>query len=808
MGRKHAPEPLSLASPHSRPHVGSGPVSSNGSGPVSPAAVTSPTQKSSVPASQGHRSPHVAEASIETSLQVIPTPTSSKSPRSPRSPFSKFNTTSKKGDPRQVQTSHAQSPSHLQSKFAAQQSPEYPHFDYKAGPLEESYDQQFYHYPSGEAQHQGTQDQHNPTSTSSRPPVEPPPATAPTTRAAREGAGSHQHSAQQPGSGREEEKHSRSASRFFNFKSSKGAQHQREHTRDYHRKRDPSQHSNSSNATGSGEAMSRGQDPQIASDRGSTKTSKHSDHSNELQSAQPNTMAQPSRSDVSLASGDYDSSTLKRGKPKPFTLLNRTRSMKERESPSPKETNPEVRIQEPERAHVYTGQQPLKTAPIDKDGQVNDRSFRHMMDSSTRNHSADRAVHRDRPNKETRPDKDHTQSQNRSHPSSFKDSSGSTFFGNLKSSGSRAADMFSSRIFGNKSGRSGSTTEREHVVDDEHYQLKVLNLPLIEQVRKTRISKKLEEARDKTEFWMPAFPWRAIDYLNYKGSDVEGLYRVPGSGPQVKKWQRKFDEEYDVDLFAQEDLYDINIIGSMLKAWLRELPDELFPKAAQERIARECKDSETVPQLLIEELSNLPPYNYYLLFAITCHLSLLLAHSAKNRMDYRNLCICFQPCLKIDAFCFKFLVCEWRDCWKGCRSESQFIEEEYALLHQTPPSTLAAGVVEPPPEPQASNGGRHGNGDGNGNGNGNAPLGRSRTEPHIDDRYLSSSDSSQHAATQGTAQSYDQQQNGKLRKKSTAQNGSVNSIPAGLTVAGQETSGRAGELRPLSPIKPLSPLGF
>lgn len=80
------------------------------------------------------------------------------------------------------------------------------------------------------------------------------------------------------------------------------------------------------------------------------------------------------------------------------------------------------------------------------------------------------------------------------------------------------------------------------MIDDEHYQLKVINLPLIEQARKTRISKKLEEARDKTEFWMPAFPWRAIDYLNYKGSDVEGLYRVPGSGPQIKKWQRKFDE--------------------------------------------------------------------------------------------------------------------------------------------------------------------------------------------------------------------------------------------------------------------------
>lgn len=99
-----------------------------------------------------------------------------------------------------------------------------------------------------------------------------------------------------------------------------------------------------------------------------------------------------------------------------------------------------------------------------------------------------------------------------------------------------------SRNFFGKNSRSGSTTEKEHVIDDEHYNIKVLNKPLIEQTRITRISKRLEDSRDKTEFWMPAFPWRAIDYLNFKGCEVEGLYRVPGSGPQIKKWQRRFDE--------------------------------------------------------------------------------------------------------------------------------------------------------------------------------------------------------------------------------------------------------------------------
>ncbi|KAH8883248.1 Rho GTPase activation protein [Thozetella sp. PMI_491] len=234
-------------------------------------------------------------------------------------------------------------------------------------------------------------------------------------------------------------------------------------------------------------------------------------------------------------------------------------------------------------------------------------------------------------------------------------------------------------LFGKKPTAPGSD-EGSSAINDEQYVLKVLNLPLIEQTRITRISKRLETSRDKTEFWMPSFPWRALDYLNYYGTELEGLYRIPGNGSEIRKWQRKFDEELDVDLFKQDDLHDVNVIASMLKTWLRTLPEELFPKEAQERVARECADSERVPGLLVEELSGLPPFQYYLLFALTCHLSLLLAHSDKTKMDFRNLCICFLPCLKINTFCFKFLVCDWRDCWKGCKYEAAYIEQEYALF--------------------------------------------------------------------------------------------------------------------------------
>jgi hypothetical protein len=178
------------------------------------------------------------------------------------------------------------------------------------------------------------------------------------------------------------------------------------------------------------------------------------------------------------------------------------------------------------------------------------------------------------------------------------------------------------------------------------------------------------------------------------GCEEEGLYRIPGSGKDVRHWQRRFDTEYDINLFDEPELYDINTIGSMFKSWLRELPDEIFPKAVQQKIAESCAGATKTPQLLKDELSMLPPFNYYLLFAITCHLSLLHSYADKNKMDYRNLCICFQPCLKIDGFCFQFLVQDWKNCWQGCWTEKQYLEEEYRYEREGSPVVQDTQAVD------------------------------------------------------------------------------------------------------------------
>jgi len=94
--------------------------------------------------------------------------------------------------------------------------------------------------------------------------------------------------------------------------------------------------------------------------------------------------------------------------------------------------------------------------------------------------------------------------------------------------------------------------------------------------------------------------------------------------------------------------------------------------------------------MLKDELSKLPPFNYYLLFAITCHISLLHSCSEFNKMNYNNLCICFQPAIKIDAFCFQFLILDWRNCWQGCWTEKEYLVEEVKLLE---------GLERPQPTP-------------------------------------------------------------------------------------------------------------
>ncbi len=89
------------------------------------------------------------------------------------------------------------------------------------------------------------------------------------------------------------------------------------------------------------------------------------------------------------------------------------------------------------------------------------------------------------------------------------------------------------------------------------------------------------------------------------------------------------------------------MISSLLKSFLRKLPDPLLTSASYPDFIRGAADLD--PEKAIEKLRNLihnlPDVNYETLRHLVFHLKKVAENSEKNRMEPRNLAIVFGPTL-------------------------------------------------------------------------------------------------------------------------------------------------------------------
>jgi hypothetical protein len=212
-----------------------------------------------------------------------------------------------------------------------------------------------------------------------------------------------------------------------------------------------------------------------------------------------------------------DSSKRNTIRPKKQGILSRSKSIKGDESsgtraklnkPPPGQLSPDI-------AGSWTNGDgaSLKTAPMDK-GQ----SWRNMGMGKLRTHSADRGeggkpMQREEDFQGPRRDK---VEQTSLASNSYNEHKGHGFMSKLGSGARNVGEKMDSArkgVFG-KLGRSSSNHESQTPITNEPYVCKIIHKPLIEQTRLTRISTRLEQSRDKTEFWMPALPWRCIEYVS------------------------------------------------------------------------------------------------------------------------------------------------------------------------------------------------------------------------------------------------------------------------------------------------------
>jgi hypothetical protein len=140
--------------------------------------------------------------------------------------------------------------------------------------------------------------------------------------------------------------------------------------------------------------------------------------------------------------------------------------------------------------------------------------------------------------------------------------------------------------------------------------------------------------------------------LNYLGSTTclttDGLFRKAGSSARQKKLREEIEVSDTLDHTSMEGL-DVTLMAldcaSILKQWLRELPEPLIPARLHE-VFMKCYNLPT-----LEDKTNalvlctllLPPLHSASLACLIRFLSKVASNASSNKMDSKSLAIVFTP---------------------------------------------------------------------------------------------------------------------------------------------------------------------
>ncbi|KAF9458728.1 hypothetical protein BDZ94DRAFT_1269896 [Collybia nuda] len=134
-----------------------------------------------------------------------------------------------------------------------------------------------------------------------------------------------------------------------------------------------------------------------------------------------------------------------------------------------------------------------------------------------------------------------------------------------------------------------------------------------------------------------------IREMDQRGLESEGIYRVSGRHAIVQTLQHEVEkDESRFEFNPQKD--DVYAVSSLLKLYLRELPEPVFKFPLHERIQHTEDRAEHQSNnfmLLRSKMRRLPPVHQATLKAIVEHLARVVAFSEKNKMDAKNLAIVF-----------------------------------------------------------------------------------------------------------------------------------------------------------------------
>ncbi|XP_020042230.1 ralA-binding protein 1 isoform X1 [Castor canadensis] len=144
---------------------------------------------------------------------------------------------------------------------------------------------------------------------------------------------------------------------------------------------------------------------------------------------------------------------------------------------------------------------------------------------------------------------------------------------------------------------------------------------------------------------LPAVFRECVDYMEKYGMKCEGIYRVSGIKSKVDELKAAYDREESPNL----EEYEPNTVASLLKQYLRDLPENLLTKELMPRFEEACgRTTETEKvQEFQHLLKELPECNYVLISWLIVHMDHVIAKELETKMNIQNISIVLSPTVQI-----------------------------------------------------------------------------------------------------------------------------------------------------------------
>ncbi|XP_040186786.1 rho GTPase-activating protein 27-like isoform X7 [Rana temporaria] len=145
---------------------------------------------------------------------------------------------------------------------------------------------------------------------------------------------------------------------------------------------------------------------------------------------------------------------------------------------------------------------------------------------------------------------------------------------------------------------------------------------------------------------VPQFVCNAIQAVERRGLDIDGLYRVSGNLAIIQKLRHKVDQDENLNL-EDGKWEDVHVITGALKLFFRELPEPLFPYSHFTDFVEAIKlsDQSQKQRRMKELVLSLPQPNLETMRLLFRHLCSVIEHRESNRMSVQSVAIVFGPTL-------------------------------------------------------------------------------------------------------------------------------------------------------------------